>query len=250
MALSDYAHMAFDSDGKSCDSHFAFKNGFAPELYKNWVYLHHPRAWKTLKKPSYIKDTLAQISSCNMTMGDVVMIVERTKDHRGCLVFMYTSHYHKNKPTEHEFFSGMAVYGWDDEVMLNLKRLGREAERNKFEWHTSTEYSGKKTKNFLVKQHKKTYKVIEQISIPATDYDTLWLGINDDRLKEFHAFIKRVCGEHGLDAYAKKVTSSEAKQHNPGSVFLAGALGLNIKKDSIGKKEAPLLMKALAGKKS
>lgn len=246
MALSDYVHMAFDTNGKPCGSDFAFKSGFKAQLYKNWVYLHHPRAWKTLKKPSYIKDTIAQINSGSMTIGDVYMYLERTKDKKGCMVFMYTSNYSKKKTT-HEIFSGMAVSGWDDEIMLNLKRLGRpESERHDFEWSTS---SGPGDEHQMIKHAKGTFKTLEEIDIPPTDYESLWLGIDKNRLDEFHTFLKSVCEDHGMMDYAEKVCETEATAHNPGDVFIASALGLDLKPTKAGKKSLPLLTKALVSAK-
>lgn len=251
MALSDYVHMAFDTNGKSCGSSFAFKNGFSPELYKNWIYLHHPRAWKTLKNPTFIKDVIAQINSGSMTIGDIYMEVERTKDGNGCMVFMYTSN-HKNKKATYEIFSGMAVSGWADEILVNLRKLGRpESERHDFEWMTTSGTGDDgKPYNQMNKHEKVTFKKIEDITIPPTDYDALWLGITKERLAEFHTFIKRVCDDHGMKDYAEKVCKTKALSHNPGDVFIANVLGGTIKPSKVGgKKKMPLLTRALLSSK-
>jgi len=74
MAISDYAHMAFDEKANPIEAKIC-KGDASVEIYKNWLYVHDKNMWH--KGCGYCEDTIAQIQDGHMYLGGFEILAKR-----------------------------------------------------------------------------------------------------------------------------------------------------------------------------
>ncbi len=69
MALSNWDTFAVDLNGEAQAGFFVSPGGVKVEIYKNWIYVHDPKAWREMG--GFVKDTVMEIGHGNVRYHDV-----------------------------------------------------------------------------------------------------------------------------------------------------------------------------------
>jgi hypothetical protein len=75
MALSDFDLLAVNEKGKPTNGVHVSPLGIRVEIYKNWIYIQDPKAWR--KESGWTKPTIMKIDSGSFLYLDVCGIVLR-----------------------------------------------------------------------------------------------------------------------------------------------------------------------------
>jgi len=75
MALSNWDSMAVNAKGEPTNGVFVSKMGVTVEIYKNWLYLRDPDAWR--EGGPYVEATVAQIDNGSFQYKDVHIAAKR-----------------------------------------------------------------------------------------------------------------------------------------------------------------------------
>lgn len=105
MALSDYDHLAYDQTFASIPGSFTSPLGVSVDLYKNWVYIRDPRAWRD---GTFVEPTVAQLLEGDLRYMDVGIKAKRGPQ-RG-IYLIVTSGY--NYDDTFRAMIGIACSGW------------------------------------------------------------------------------------------------------------------------------------------
>jgi hypothetical protein len=151
MAMSNWTLLAFDNEGAPCSGEAEFPSGLRVELYKNWVYLHHPQMWT--ENQSFVSDTIAQVNSGDLNIGGVNIIVERFRgngiDYDSAAFVLATYQEWSETP---QFFAGIVDYGYVGEDYIGLSS---DTYQHFLTWIDAQvgEYSSKARKAWVDKVH-------------------------------------------------------------------------------------------------
>jgi len=116
MALSNWDTLAVNLKGEPQSGFFVSPGGVKVEIYKNWVYIHDPEAWR--EKGSYVKDTIMQINHGDLHYHDVEI-----RAIRGPQEGIYVACWHTDYKDEEIIYTGMVgcgVYGFAGEEWIGV----------------------------------------------------------------------------------------------------------------------------------
>lgn len=122
MALSNWDTLAVDLKGEPQAGFFVSPGGVRIEIYKNWLYVHDPTAWR--EKGLFCEDTVMQISEGQVCYHDV-----HIRAIRGPQEGVYVVCWHENTETGRDDgvlnpsltgMIGCGVSGFDDEKWVGV----------------------------------------------------------------------------------------------------------------------------------
>jgi len=87
VSLSSYELLAVDESGKSASGTLTTPHGITAEVYKNWVYVGDPKAWR--KDGSFEKPVVMQVWSGHLVYGDLHLLVVRGPQYGAYVVAYY-----------------------------------------------------------------------------------------------------------------------------------------------------------------
>jgi hypothetical protein len=256
MALSNWDTLAFGPDGKSCNGVLKAIDGKGyVEIYKNWIYVHHPDMW--VPGGPYVKDTIAQIQSGDLTLGRFHISAIRGRQQQSVFVFAYTWTY---QPQEIKFMAGIGCYGWGDEIPKYAKAM--KVDVSKYDDVYTGSGMDEKGKTYHSLMGVKKDGTMEEFKLDRKEGDGLeadFIGVDYYTKEEFMEWLdKEVENSYIFDKEAKewlekvKAGSKEALRFNQGDQYLAGRLGFEVPATKIGEQRETILtgvIKNMAKKK-
>jgi hypothetical protein len=119
MSLSNWDTLAFDQSGKSTDGIFTHGE-VKVEIYKNWLYLHDSKGWKSGQ--AFMKDTIAQISSCDMDYKGIHITAKRGRQYGIYCVVYNVLHDKDYNTTGINFMAGCGVDGYKNHNWVGVEK--------------------------------------------------------------------------------------------------------------------------------
>jgi hypothetical protein len=248
--------MAFGPDGKSCNGMLRGIDGKGSiEIYKNWVYVHHPDMW--VEGGPYVKDTIAEIHEGYVTIGRFHIVAARGRQQQSVFVFAYTFTY---QPSEVRFMAGIGCYGWGDEVSKFAKAMKVDVSKYK-DVYTGSGMDEKRTRYHCLTCVKED-DTVEDFRLDKTEGDNLeadFVGVDYFTKEEFMEWLEKVVEkDYIFDREAKewfekvKAESKNALRFNQGDQYFAKHLGIATPATEVGKQEETILTGVIKelGKKS
>jgi hypothetical protein len=245
MALSNWDTMAFGPDGKSCNGVLKAIDGKGYiEIYKNWIYVHHPDMW--VPGGPYVKDTIAEIRSGDLTLGRFHISAARGRQQQAVFVFAYTWKY---EPVDVRFMAGIGCYGWGDEIPKYARAMKVDVSK-----YTDV-YTGSGMDEKGIRYHSltgiKKDGSLEDFRLDKKDGDNLeaeFIGVDYFTKEEFMEWLeKEIENSYIFDKEAKewlekvKIESENALRFNQGDQYFAKRLGFDTPATPVGKQEETIL---------
>lgn len=199
MAKSDWDSLCIDEDGKSCTGPLTNKDGNSVEVYKNWLYIQSPKMWVE-GSSSFTNPTIAQFSEGYIGLAGFDIYAARGKKQNS--VFCLVLSYKPGDKFERKIEGGIGTYGWENEVEIILKKLGRESE---IEGDWTSGWSSE-TGKFIA-----NWTTGEEIS---HDYETKYIGVTEQSLTEYKEWVKSLDLGSELDQWLTKVESNRQLRFN------------------------------------
>lgn len=199
MAKSDWDSLCIDEDGKSCTGPLFNKEGNSVEVYKNWLYIQAPKMW-VKGDSSFTEPTIAQMTEGFISLAGFDIYAARGKEQNS--VFCLVLSYKPGDKYERKIEGGIGCYGWENEVAIILKQLGRESE---IEGDWTSGWSSE-TGNHIV-----NWTTGEEI---GHNYETKYIGVTEQSLTEYKAWVKSLDLGSEVDAWLEKVGSNRQLRFN------------------------------------
>lgn len=130
MALSNWNTLAFGPDGTAVSGEFELRDGATLEIYKNWIYIRHPRAW--FEENYYTDDIVMEIRSGDLKYAGCNIVASRHESQSAVFVFAEDRNYPAKTS---RYFAGLSCSGYlstvewierNDPEKLNLFPKGWE----------------------------------------------------------------------------------------------------------------------------
>jgi hypothetical protein len=249
MSLSNWDTLAFGPDGKSCNGVLEAIDGKGSvEIYKNWIYVHHPDMW--VPGGPYVKDTIAEIHEGRLTIGRFRIVAAGGSQQQSVFVFAYTYSYGK-KAGEYKlkFMAGIGCCGWEDDVPKYAKAMKVDVSK-----YTDV-YTGsgmdEKGKAYHCLTCIKEDDTMEDFRLDKKEGDDLeakFLGVDYLTKEEFMEWLeKQVKDSYVFDREAKewlekvKTESKNALRFNQGDQYFAKHLGFDTPATQVGEQKETIL---------
>lgn len=116
MALSNWDTLSVNLKGEAQAGFFISPGGVKVEIYKNWIYVHDPKAWR--EEGQFVKDTIMEIQHGRVQYYDVEIVAVRGPQ-EGVYVVCWHANY-ENKETEYTGMIGCGVYGYEGENWIGV----------------------------------------------------------------------------------------------------------------------------------
>lgn len=117
MALSNWDTLAVDLNGEPQAGSFTSPGGVEVRIYKNWIYISDPQAWR--EKGGFVKDTIMEIQHGTVRYHDVEIQAIRGPQYGVYVVCWHADH--DSKPTKYTGMIGCGVEGYEDENWIGVK---------------------------------------------------------------------------------------------------------------------------------
>lgn len=199
MAKSDWDSLCIDEDGKSFTGPLINKEGNTVEVYKNWLYIQSPNMWVE-GNSSFTKPTIAQMTEGFIHLAGFEIYASRGKSQNS--VFCLVISYKPGDQYERKVEGGIGAYGWEDEVAIILKQLGREKEIGG-DW---TSGWSSETGNHIA-----NWETGEEIS---HNYETKYIGVTEESLTEYKDWVKSLDLGKDVTEWLEKVKANRQLRFN------------------------------------
>ncbi len=111
MALSSWDTLAVNLNGEAQAGFFVSPGGVKIEIYKNWIYIRDPKAWR--EGGSFTQDVVMEIQHGELRYGDVEIHAIRGPQNG-----VYVVCWHENEQTTGMI--GCGVYGYEGEKWIGV----------------------------------------------------------------------------------------------------------------------------------
>lgn len=224
MALSNWDTLAIDLDGNPTNGVFkSQRSGATVELYKNWIYVRDPKAWRE-GDGRYVNDVVLEIQHGSLCYQNIHIAAMRGPQ-QGVFVVCWTVDYNE-KPAKYEGMIGCGVYGFDNEDWVGVTKESLDFLK---EWITKGEPAWDEEE--IEKEAEWFKEAIER-------------GTANCSLEEFKKK-KREQMSYDFDDRIRKVDFSRALRFCQGDGFFENALGEERSGTPVGEADTPVLLKLL-----
>lgn len=117
MALSNWDTMAWNDSGEPCVGDVVFPNGVELEIYKNWVYISDPKAWR--EGEGIDKPCIMEILSGELSYARITIFAARGPQDSIFVAAAYRDW--STKPETMIRFFGIGCYGFEGEEFVGVK---------------------------------------------------------------------------------------------------------------------------------
>lgn len=215
MALSNWDTLAVNLNGETQAGFFVSPGGVRVEIYKNWVYVHDPKAWR---EGQFAKDTIMEIHYGNIRYHDMEIRAIRGPQ-EGVYVVCWHENY-ENKQTEYTGMIGCGVSGYNGEDWVgvtsdSVEFLQKWIGKNERMW-TDEEVS----------------QMMRDLLNPKIDPQDWKRELREEYTFDFPEEIARV----KLD---------KAIRYNQGDMYFAEKVGLPLGATKPGESDEPAIMKMI-----
>jgi len=179
MSGSDYERLSLNRRGRPIKE-LKTASGVVAEIYKNWVYIRDPKAWRPGR---FIEPTIAEFRRGYMEYRDLNLLAEPMPGREGIFCAAWTC-----IGTELRGMVGIGVYAWRNAAHVALRKMGREilpGER----WEGSY-FGGPDGSGFELRRMNLDYEVLEEISAEAPSDEELWAGIEPADIEGLREFLR------------------------------------------------------------
>lgn len=237
MALSNWATLAFDINGKPCNGTFKNeKSGAVVELYKNWVYVRDPRAWHE-EGSDFVKPTVAQINE-----GDIYVFgfhIHAIRGRQNAIFTVGEMRDPKSEDYKHIYFGGIGCSGFMNTPLEVLKSLGREDEYDPEDDHWMQGMGGGLHTIANVKTGLNITYWDESVLGPYDDRFDKWVGVEQQTLADFFSYLERLMEDEfsyndAFKAWVENCEKSKTGTFNQGDAFFADKLNFNTPVSEVG----------------
>ena len=254
MALSNWDILAFDTEGKPCNGVLAVPSGAEAHIYKNWLYIRHPKMWR--KDCGFTSNTIAEVQHGEVSIAGLE-IHARRYDPQGA-IFCFISHTEytgkgKKKYETHRdhYLAGIGAYGFMSDVeWLKLKHPriyqkipSKYLSSRYHQWMGYTCGEQKWHIEFCNDSGKDRFTLNLRIKRP--DLDESWLGVTKETLAAFMKWLKKIAPEE----YFAKIDPDAALRFNQGDAFFAGAMNIELAATPPGECQPSVMSQMLGGGK-
>jgi hypothetical protein len=247
MALSNWDTMAFDENGEPTNGVIeGFAEGSACEIYKNWLYVRDTKMWT--KDRHYIEPTIAKIEEGKVEVSD--FNIEASRGPQNSIFVLVTSiRYKKQKegqpyqPPEIRRLGGIGCYGYGNPPYNDVRKQHNLGE----EWiGWCVGYGSDGTHSFTYFNN--NTKELKEVPIEDWDesYESQWVGVLPDTLKEFVLWLKKndeytENDENEYTAWVNKIASSQGLRFNQGDMFFHQNAGTELCATPVGEQTTPVM---------
>lgn len=248
MALSNWDLMAVNAKGEPTNGIFVSKSKVTVEIYKNWIYIRDPEAWRD--GGPYVNDTVAQVNDGNLQYKDVhiaakrgpkngiyAVVTSKRYDHappKGCKHCGRKSE--PGKKGEKEFHAGNCPVVFD--AMLGIGCYAYEGD--KFVGVTQKEV--KFLKDWVNESWKSKMNLAGSVAIqtdPKTGKTRRWKP-----KPKWHHYT-----DYAFSEEIRSIPLGKVLRFNQGDAFFARNLKFDVPATKPGKGKDTIMMKALKGAK-
>jgi hypothetical protein len=263
MALSDYDTLSFDHKLRPTNGVFKSKySKVSIEIYKNWLYIRDPEAWKENEHNSFVSPTVGQICSSGITYYKGIEIITHIGKRNEIYCIVTETKYHKNNKHSTYRMCGIGCYGWKTrikeylETKLGFKNVresdwGYYGEGNKKGWTDFVYNQTKKSVNAAAKKKKapKAYKVAKDFEL------NVWTGVDQEMINNLKNLIRKelyIDPEFKNDNYKwfHSIKWNELLRFNQGDAYITNALGYKTPITKAGESDKPILTQAINNMKT
>jgi hypothetical protein len=240
MALSNWDTLAVDETGQATNGVFESPLGVKVQIYKNWLYVTDPRAWR--EGGAFVANTIMEVNEGYLRYLDISIWAKRGLKN-GVYAVVWT---HKYNPFEVKCMIGIGCSGYKDQVEEQLKKLGRLLECSDA-WCSG---SGSDGKHFIHNFETGEYIVYHDEKTDGPyDYDDDWTGIEQSEID----FLKKEIllpwrsNEHCEEIVPETILDN-ALRFNQGDMYILNACGMDESGavTKIGEGDTPILLKMCA----
>lgn len=239
MALSNWDTLAFDTNGNPGSGDLVLPDGSGVNLYKNWLYVIHPKMW--CEDCGYSKPTIASVNEGELTIGHMHIYAIRHDDQNSIftLIEAWICGEDGNIIDERQYMCGIGCYGYMDELeyLENsradlLDKLGEQACKIVGDdWRSRIASCGKmicygESPRWIFNfdgSDKEIYLDIDH----EPDLGDLWCGVKPSTLAAFHDWLKKLHGDYVARDYIDKVIATieadKSLRFNQGDRYFAEA---------------------------
>lgn len=257
MAISDYAHMAFDQNANPIEG--TIYNGDASvEIYKNWLYVHDANMWH--KGCGYSEDTIAQIQEGRVYLSGFDILAKSIELQSAIFTFVTYTHYPDPKDysnPEFRWMAGIGCSGFDSRTEKLCKHFNINPDDYEYiskGWSNFNDETGKFGETMILHAYCKGKNgKIKSFYLPETKanlkkFDTVWVGITAPLYKEFIKWLGTVIEPHNkyhVEWYKKmkKIKLSDVEFYNQGDkFFMENGIGNGDIAQTITATKTPVIM--------
>lgn len=219
MALSNWDTLAVDLKGEAQAGFFVSPCGVRVEIYKNWVYIHDPKAWR--KGGQFCEDVVIELQHGDLHYMDVEIRAVRGPQN-GIYVACWHIDWHveDKKPAEYTGMVGCGVYGFEGEDWVGVTPDSVEFLQK---------WIGKKERTWTDEEI-----VIMMETFNNPDLDP----------KEHEKWLRENC-TFDLTKEIAAIKLDQATRYNQGDMFFAEKAGLPLGATEPGESEEPVILKML-----
>jgi len=243
VALSNWDTLAFNTDGKPAGGSLELPSGAVAEIYKNWLYIHHPKM--QTESSGFASNCIAQIQHGEVQLAGFDIIAARHDLQNS--VFVFVQH-HEYEPRKEYYMAGIGCYGFKDNLdWLKenrpeiYKRIPEKYLDEEKYWHSScSSYpSGEWGAHFFPEADDNydpddNYQlVIKSTECPRPELSDLWIGVNQETFKAFQEWLETVAPKE----YLAKIDLNKALRFNQGDAFFAANLGGETPATEVGQQQ-------------
>lgn len=154
MALSNWATLAWDENGKPCKGRIEVERvfeaeGIVVEIYKNWLYVRDEKSWR--EGSGYMKPIVMTISQGQLEYYRLKIIARRGSNDELFVVIEYNN----KDSTEKKQLIGIACYGYDGDDYVGVTEDSKKEffdwiKNSREDWWPSIDIDIEKIKDFKV----------------------------------------------------------------------------------------------------
>jgi hypothetical protein len=226
MALSNWDTLAFGLDGQPCNGVFSHE-GNSVQIYKNWIYISSEKMWT--EESGFSKNVIAAIERGTVQLaGFNIRVVEA-------------------------HFCGVGVYGFQDNVPMVLKKLGREGDEDKGTWIEGSTHGGDKGAQYHIQNIETGEKIVFHDEDKDGKYEIMsnWVGVEPDTANQLFEWISQLAEfeqDEGMEEWIEKCRTAKALRFNQGDQYFADNMGFDVPTTEVGEAEKPIIGNMLKDK--
>lgn len=221
MSISCWDTMAFDTEGQPSDGTLTVPSGASVEIYKNWLYVRHPKMW--IKENGYDKSVIAEIHHGEVQVARFE--IKAAKHDKQNATFFYVEHaeYPEDGETIVHYMCGMAAYGYKsnlDWLKENhpeaYARIDPKYFSDPYRMYEFCKSEGTWGFSFTRDLPNDDYEDTEiDIDAPEPDLEELWTGITLETAEAFFKWLEEVAAK----VYWEKIDKTKAIRFSQGDAF-------------------------------
>lgn len=178
MSGFDYERLALDHHGEPIDA-FTTPGGVSAEIYKTWVYIRDPKAWRPGR---FVAPTIAEFWHGSACYQDLYVFASRMPSKNGIFCAAWSGH-----GKSLTGMVGIGVYAWRNAAHVALRKMGREIKPGE-PWEAA--YGPAGDESFELHRMGDDYQTLEVIAAEEPSREELWAGIEPADLEGLREFLR------------------------------------------------------------